>query len=95
MISLGTPSLLMLDAGEATELLRGDRRLISELAGDGCWELDSLDFRFLRNIYDFLCQKARFVLLILLIVMLNTVAHVVHQLCLAAEPLLTFCAPVP
>ena len=57
MISLGTPSLLMLDAGEATELLRGDRRLISELAGDGCWELDSLDFRFLRNIYDFLMSK--------------------------------------
>ena len=29
-------SLLMVEAGEATEWLRGDRRLISELAGDGC-----------------------------------------------------------
>lgn len=27
--------------------------------------------------------------------MLHAVAHVVHQLCLAAEPFFTFCAPIP
>ena len=64
MMSLGMwllDKLSLLEAGDGTEWLRGDSRLSSELAGEGCWELDSLDFLFLiknisKNIRDF-CQN--------------------------------------